>query len=62
MNEKIEFPVILPDDTDCDAEICVDVQQDTFDIILDKKIIFSGDWSDNLLLVLKRALELWPES
>ena len=59
MNESIEFPVVLPNDTECDARLCVDRDNSTFDIIVDEKIICSGDWQYNLRIVLKRALELW---
>jgi len=59
MKESIEFPVVLPNDLECDVRLCVDTDNNVFDIIVDDKIICSGDWCENLRIVLIRALEIW---
>lgn len=59
MKESIEFPVVLPNNLECDARLCVDTEEGVFDIIVDNNVVCSGAWHDNLGLVLKRALEIW---
>jgi len=59
MIESITTFVNNPDEKNVVLRLEVDEEFSVFKIYLDDKLVCSGDWQDNLLGVLERAIELW---
>ena len=59
MDESLITIVVDAEDKN-DAELEVRfVDDDVLEWRLNGKLIFAGDWSNNFLLLFKRAIELW---
>ena len=54
----IETEVVLPN-TDEEAVLFIEIEDDVLHFILDGQLAFSGDWTDNFAPVFCQALDMW---
>ena len=60
MREALITEVMQPDENEHELRIEL-TDNDTLDFYIDNKLIFSGDWTDNFLSLMERALKIWKE-
>jgi len=58
MEEAILFPVVSQG-KDSTAQLIVDLDEDVFRLVLNGKEIMSGNYKENLAVVMERALAIW---
>jgi len=54
----IETEVVLPK-TNEGAILSIEIKDDVLRFVLDGKLVFLGDWTDNFAPLFSQALEMW---